>query len=84
MRSFKAVVKEEGFRGLWRGNTVNVLRMIPNKVLVCAGVCSSVLECAWVCLGAQSCMRYCWHTALKMACCFRQYGVGANSMVWVR
>ena len=25
------VIEEEGMQGLWRGNTVNVLRMIPNK-----------------------------------------------------
>ena len=25
------VIREEGVRGLWRGNTVNMLRMIPNK-----------------------------------------------------
>ena len=28
---FQTVIREEGVRGLWRGNTVNVLRMIPNK-----------------------------------------------------
>jgi len=25
------VIEEEGIQGLWRGNTVNVLRMVPNK-----------------------------------------------------
>jgi hypothetical protein len=25
------VIREEGMQGLWRGNTVNMLRMIPNK-----------------------------------------------------
>ena len=29
--TMKRVIEEEGIQGLWRGNTVNVLRMIPNK-----------------------------------------------------
>uniref|UniRef100_A0A7S4V0H8 Mitochondrial carrier protein n=2 Tax=Guillardia theta TaxID=55529 RepID=A0A7S4V0H8_GUITH len=29
--AFKSVIEQEGIRGLWRGNTVNVLRMVPNK-----------------------------------------------------
>uniref|UniRef100_A0A7S0I1S3 ADP,ATP carrier protein n=1 Tax=Hanusia phi TaxID=3032 RepID=A0A7S0I1S3_9CRYP len=29
--AFQCVIEKEGFRGLWRGNTVNVLRMVPNK-----------------------------------------------------
>mmetsp|Transcript_32134 Transcript_32134/g.76197 ORF Transcript_32134/g.76197 Transcript_32134/m.76197 type:complete len:378 (-) Transcript_32134:190-1323(-) len=28
---FKEVIAREGMGGLWRGNTVNVLRMVPNK-----------------------------------------------------
>ena len=27
----RTVIAAEGLLGLWRGNTVNVLRMIPNK-----------------------------------------------------
>lgn len=29
--TMQRVIDEEGVQGLWRGNTVNVLRMIPNK-----------------------------------------------------
>lgn len=34
--TLRAVVEREGWRGLWRGNTVNVQRVVPSKgVLLC-------------------------------------------------
>ena len=36
------VIRNEGFAALWRGNTVNVIRMIPNKGVLLA--CSDVYK----------------------------------------
>lgn len=42
MATLSAVIRNEGFRALWRGNTANVVRMVPSKCVLLA--CSDLYQ----------------------------------------
>ncbi|KAL3921328.1 MAG: hypothetical protein SGPRY_004941 [Prymnesium sp.] len=42
VQTMKTIVTNEGMRGLWRGNTVNVVRMVPSKCVLLS--CSDLYQ----------------------------------------